>query len=711
MSKTLEYIKHKTYDPNVYYKQFDKDIPNKSSDNGLIGYAKRTAVTALPLLSLHKPFSGVISLATNSVRSVCHLSLCFESIRNGDSIRASSYELFQLALSVTALAACIFNFTIGLYVITSVDILTSLKELISELAAKNHSRAFEEALSLTTSSLYLAMLVLGSLEVALAFFVIQALHSFYLSKSDFNKGRYIEAFGKALMGFARGYQAKQQVHLIQKRRRLLKMKKLYEFIESIKKGKKIDDLYDHPIIQLAQMGDQHVVIDDGNGNMIDFGAHFFGLGKGVVKGMNVRVINKGENTEIEFKINHVFRDKLQKRIEHLLSLPHNQVDDSLKIFGSHAKAVRIKKEEIYLDSVDFFDSVYKINALGIGTITVGADLNMPVLRDTVTVKLSKNKTLFDMHELLSFLDLENALRKSSAEDLERMKVGHLFRIFYPREATPFERSNENYDLPLEEYKKEIIKRSPKMKEVMSKYLDKMELAEVMPGKLRYHVRGLSDEIKSLGVKGLTSEITGVYDDSEVSMSKRLTSIMKLGMLSTESRVKLGIGEHGLGGYGADYLTGGAESVYTQAITDKIKDKDDYMYSWFNDGMSARINFSPKVLESGTYQYHDDNFGTKLYNEDVNYFYGEYKNRPSIFEFAKEEAKNTSYSNEVMIKDRIDSKYISSILLDSEQLKQQVIRDFRRASIIQKDAKGNETINGKTLDQFLLVGNQMPTEIT
>ena len=91
----------------------------------------------------------------------------------------------------------------------------------------------------------------------------------------------------------------------------------------------------------------------------------------------------------------------------------------------------------------------QIEVEGLGSILVGSDPNLPNLFNKVIVRFEKGTTLGELHELLSILHLEKALYVSNEEDIERLKVGHLFHHFFPRAAIALEETEEFAYLPLE----------------------------------------------------------------------------------------------------------------------------------------------------------------------------------------------------------------------------------------------------------------------
>jgi hypothetical protein len=219
-------------------------------------------------------------------------------------------------------------------------------------------------------------------------------------------------------------------------------------------------------------------------------------------------------------------------------------------------------------------------------------------------------------------------------------------------------------------------------------LNNMEAEEILPGKFRFFIKGIKDQAYSWGARALTASITGAYSDEEV--AKRIANILKLGMLSTENRFKMDMGVSGLSSY-SDFYTGGADSVFTQMIFKQdIDDKtelDDFYYFG-----KARLIFSLDPLESCSYQYFYDYYGIRKGDA--------YRKRPGLLDFITSPLHKQYYfpGNEVMIKDRIDPKYITAIVVRTEEEKFQLIGNLSKYGLV--DNQGN--ILGKPAHQFIKV---------
>jgi len=678
MLNQIDYYNHKLYDPSYYHRQYDKDLPSDPEGNPYAETAKRAAHIALPFLSLYQPLGRVISLAMGSVRVVSNTN----EVIHGDVLK-----VMQVALAILSLAGTLYNFTLGLYITTAADIIANLLQIVEALSRQEYKQAAEELLQILSSGLYLTIMMTGSLEVVLASILIQALVSFYQAREEYAKGRYPEAIAKSILGLVRLVQAGQQVQQIERRNVLLK--KYQELADRIYKGRKIDHLWDHPLLH-----PNGVILEDDLGNEYDFGTNLHGYGKQLVKGMNVTMRDHDDYVSLDFKVNHVFRDKIQKVINDVSKYSKRDTKDLLGLLGSHAKGITVSEQPSNPQIWGAKDHVISLE--GLGKITIGANIDAVTLYDKVSIQMEKGKNLYDFHEALSFLNLDDALRQSAGEDIERMKIGQLFRIFKPMQATSFERTDGFFNQPLDQFKKSIITQSPEMGAIMKKYLPKMELREIVPGRMRYAINGLADELH--GAYGLTSALTGVWGTKEI--NERVASILKMGMISSEMRNDNKIGKQGLSS-GTDYWTGGADSVFAQMVTDKTKSYGSFAYQ-----SSVRFLISPKALETGTYQYHDDSFGSrKLHNT----WWSDYLFRPDIFSFVDSERAFFNSDNEVMLKERLAPEYITGIVVNTHEMKNSILDYLRECNIVQTDSYGKETILSKPIDQFIHVGKTIKAE--
>ncbi len=716
MQDQINYLIHKIYSPPYYHREYEQDLPQKEKPTTKSDQAKRALQLVLPFLSLYRPLGYAISTSMGGARVLSNSV----GVYSAETMSDQAKEIMQLGLASLALTGTLYHFSLGLYLTTAVDLSTNLARLLESLYHHQYNKAGDEILQTLTSGLYLAIMMTGSLEVVLTSLLMQALVSFYQAREEWSKGKMPEAMAKSLMGMIRLYQGSTQLAFIQRRDTLVA--RYREVASRIQKSREVEHLRsspirtketqlpnEHPLENISEKLDQHrVVLKDGEGNSYDLGAHFHGFGKQKVKGMNITFTQQAEKTVLTFKINHIFRDRLQTVLHSIENAPPEEINDLLRSLGSHIEELKLISRD--KEPLNWWDddsiSTYELKLKGLGRIEVGADQSVITNYDKVTVTMDRGKSIYEFHEALSFLDLDDALKVSAQEDVDRMKMGHLYRTFYPRDATLFERTDPFFDLPIAEFKAKIIECSPEMKEIIDQWLPKMEEREILPGRYRYAFEGLAEELKSQGARGLTAAITGAWTTQE--LQERIASILKMGLLSHEMRENYSIDSTGLSG-GTDYMTGGADSVFTQLVTNTNTSFNEFAYNWFG---GAQLLFSPKILEMGTYQHHSDAFGNRIVtrNDQGWFWFDDYLKRNNIFDFMTVEKLYFHSDHEVMIKDRIPPEFIKGIVVQDQAAKDNLLFYLRSKEIVEKDSSGSETILSKPIDQFLWVGHTIYDEM-
>lgn len=690
----INYLKHTLYTPDVYNRRFENDLPKEES------MPKRIALAALPFIALYRPAGAFLSVGMGTCRIVTHIKGAL-SAEQEKAWKQMSKELLQTTLASLTLASTLFNFSIGTLVNTTVDTAQGTVTLLQHLHQGEYSKAAEEALHTFANGLYLSYMASGGLELMLAFSLVQALIAIVQARAEFAQGRYIEGGAKTIMASLRLHQANKYHQTIQRRKFLMSVAKYKALIERANNGRNVRHLIEHP---LEGLEGNPVILKDADGNEVNFGAHFHGLGKQLVKGDNLTVRTKmvdgKEMIELDFKINHVFRDKIQKTIEELKSFNTKEANEILRLTHSHVEHIKIEKGEMGVVSrmwMDDLGEAHKINLAGLGSILIGSNPDSPNLYDRVVVHLPTTANIYDLHEMISFLDMDDALKISTFDDIERIKLGHLYRIFFPRDASPLERSEEFFTLGLEDLKRKMFEKTPDMKEIYESYFHRMKPYEILPGRVRYQVVGLSEKAHEAGVRALTAAITGTWEDKE--LFKRTASILKMGLISTETRFENEIDIHG---YGGDYWSGGADSVFTQMFTEKnIKDQmeiDDLMYH-----SKVRLLIKREALEIGTYQYHSDNLGDRRWEEENDWWWRDsYKERPGIMEFIENEQQFNTDDHEIMLKERLDPSLIQALIVQDQETHDNLVQYLKSQNI--------HDMNGVAIDKFVRIGNTVTEEL-
>jgi hypothetical protein len=677
MTNYANYAAHVLNEPSYYQRRFEFDLPDWDE-------VQRVALVALPFVSLCKPIGQGISVVMGGCRCVTHLWQASEA----DDVGCCAWEVVQTALAVLALAGTIFCFQVGLFITTGADVVMALARVIQNLQEEKYAQAMEELLQALSSLIYLGMLASGSLEIALVSILLQAVISLIQARGDWEEGRWLECGAKVVMGGVRLYQAHGQMEMIQRKNALLTMQKYAKLMEQVNKGKEAWHLVDSGMHQR----DREVILVDAHGKPVNFGAHFHGCGKETIKGMNLEfktiVVDGKKMTELDFKVNHVFRDRLEKMIEGFKDFTPQEMREFLALTSSHAKGFKMEMVPFVLAQGEYVGSAYKMTLEGLGSVYVGNSKDYPNIFDRVKVEVSEGANLYQIHELLSFFNLDDALRISSADDIERLKIGHLFRVFYPKQATLLERDEKFFKMSVKDLKAEIVRLVPDMQKVFDDYLAKMEATEILPGKMRYKIPGLADEARLHGARALIAAITGTAGSTSEAYA-RVASILKMGMISSEMRFDHGMKQKGLSP-SADFETGGADSVFTQLLT--VKNADQKMGFYTGE---VRLLFSLNLIETGTYQYSYDAYGERNYYEDPE----KYLKRPGIMDFILKEEQFFHPGQEVMIKERIPPSMIQGIVVKNETARQELIACLKAKELIVME-NGIETILRIPIKQFI-----------
>jgi hypothetical protein len=673
----IHYFQHITYSPDTLHRRFDLDLPQMQQK------AKEVLLTALPFIGLYRPAGFVLSVGMNGLRMCSHLHNAFEA--QNTSLSRCAVEVGKAGIAGISLVTVFAYSTMALCITTGYDTAQGIYSAAALLKNGRRKEAMEEAGQALTSGLYLCFIATGTLEFLFAFAAVHAVLSLYQARGDYEQHNYISMIGK--IGFA-GVRTAQGVHYlqqIQRRNELLKWQKTALLLMKILRGREASHLINHPLSSLQDRIDKgDVVLLDGEGNSYDCGAHLHGIGQSLVKGENLAfrtvIVDGKEMIELDFKVNHAFRGRMDRSLQQLKNLSIQEMREVLSLSGSHAQAISMTSAH-FSEYSEQFGAVTKIDFAGLGTIFVGARPETPNLYDRVVVQLEARKNVYELHEILSFLDLDQALRLSSAEDIARLKIGHLFRTFCPREATPFERTEEFFSLSIEQLKEKIIQQAPVMSEIIDQYFDRMTEAEIVEGRVRYRIQGLAADAYARGARALTAAIMGTHDDE--TLFQRIASILRMGMFSTEMRAKYKLNQHGLGG-GIDFDAGGADSVFTQLLTQAACEQQ-VPFDHFAYQSKVRIIISLDALELGTYQYPKDSCGNRLIR-GWGWFWGRYAQRDGILEFiAKEQASPYFHaSNEVMLKERLPASYIIALVVPDEKTKKDLLVYLREREIVIKD---------------------------
>jgi hypothetical protein len=150
---------------------------------------------------------------------------------------------------------------------------------------------------------------------------------------------------------------------------------------------------------------------------------------------------------------------------------------------------------------------------------------------------------------------------------------------------------------------------------------------------------------------------------------------------------------------SDLWHGSADSVFTQLVT--INDYQDNdapamgKFSYFGPNDSIAFEFDLDALDTLTYQYHTDEYGTRNLANQASIYLG----RPNIYDFVTEEISGCYRGHEVMIRDRIPPSFIKGILVANNEFKEHLYQHLKEVGLIQTNQEGIETILDIPVTQF------------
>jgi len=461
--------------------------------------------------------------------------------------------------------------------------------------------------------------------------------------------------------------------------------------ETLEESQPLDETWgeNHPLQNLGKQIEQkrvvlhHPVKDE----KYDFGAFFHGYGKGMVRGDVLRFKTKTKengttSTELSFKINQFYFDKLKALLESQGKFPDHE-SGIRNIPCQDQSSTRKCKIELYGKGIESYD------------------YNRGILNG---IKISlKGQEIETFQRELASLGLGQAVEPSSPEDLQKTKLLFLLENFYPQAADRLRKEEGCSTLSLDELRQKIVTTTPPMKDYLDRYT--VQEQEIFPGFIRLSIP-IEEEIYALGGRALTCILVDRRYDTEFSVDLpseqllRVATIVHNGMLSLEKRSEGGIQPSG------GYDDGNPEVNYTQMIWERdVKNRTEIDSLGYSEKGDVRLYFSLSALNRGSYQYNKGLYGANKGPA--------YENRKNIFDFMANfpfRKKEAVKYHEFMLADRILPEEIQGMSVPSEKAKEQIVECFRTCGLIQTDSLGQERIHGIPVDQFISSDERLPLNI-
>lgn len=202
--------------PVTYQRDFQNDFSsaNLPCTGDLSEKCQRVALAALPLLSLHRPFRGPLSLAMSGLRAVTHIAEMIQRLQREETSEAC-FALLHASLAASAVGLFFFNPVFSFLASSVSDLIVHCRSFIEHAREGDVLKILQDLAFMAADALFLASLCFGSIEITVACMVLQMALDFVLSAKHFINGNYLEGVCQATMAGAHFYRAIPQMRLLQ----------------------------------------------------------------------------------------------------------------------------------------------------------------------------------------------------------------------------------------------------------------------------------------------------------------------------------------------------------------------------------------------------------------------------------------------------------------------------------------------------------------
>lgn len=439
-------------------------------------------------------------------------------------------------------------------------------------------------------------------------------------------------------------------------------------------------------------------------------------GKQLVKGGHItfkaiKIEDSPKNSyirELSFRVTEIGKEKINKS----LAIGAKKLEFALNNTGAKVSRVSLREgEKTFVSQCgniksEPFGKTVVLNVDSIGRVEIGNDPAFPTIYSTVKATVVGRDALYKFGVLLTCIGMGDALRRFSEDDIRKLKILKLYKYEYHKDACNFGGTKKALYLTSDQLMKSIIKKTPGMEEKFKKYLPKMTVLEVAPGRFEAVLGHASKEAYENGARAL---VMGVgHGLSEKELFKRLRSMLKGGAMSTYRRNDNGMVFPGVCP-GEDVRSGGDNSVFTRTVVQKnIDDGLEIKELPYAGGAQIFVNLD--VLNRLTYQYPSDMKGDKRISKD-----GQdkeelpYINQEHLVKFTKDMNRDYSFDNEVMLQEVISPNYFSCISFGNEGMKERFIKYLEKKGEI-VEISGKKMMNGRDMEKFIKCGEKITKEL-
>lgn len=200
--------------PVLFHRDVSKDFNLPKVKKEFWDKCQSVAMAALPLLALHDPFRGPLTVGLSVVRMGTHTQQMVASFKQR-RFDEGAWHLFHTSMAVASIALVFFNPVLGFITSSVSDFVSNSRALVEHVKAGNHKEALVALASMTLDALFIFSICYGSIEMTVGCLLLQIVLDLHFAMEHFRKGEYIEGLCRALLGCAHLHQAIPQIELWQ----------------------------------------------------------------------------------------------------------------------------------------------------------------------------------------------------------------------------------------------------------------------------------------------------------------------------------------------------------------------------------------------------------------------------------------------------------------------------------------------------------------
>lgn len=198
--------------PSYFYREYENDFPKQDSKNEPTSQTLRVVKVALPFVSLYRPVGRVLAGGLGSIRTITNFRQCLSA----EDYQNLSWSILQTGLALVSVTGTIFLHPMGMLITTFGDIAENSHGIYCALTEGEISTATKQTMRVANNSLYLALMLSGSVQLQLASLALQVLIEGSSSMEEFNKGNMLETIGHLGMCMVRMNQSYAELGTFQR---------------------------------------------------------------------------------------------------------------------------------------------------------------------------------------------------------------------------------------------------------------------------------------------------------------------------------------------------------------------------------------------------------------------------------------------------------------------------------------------------------------